>query len=240
MCIAIVFLANCSNRKVKKSDSNINNSAEKTIYNNSTVIRNLEDSLLYIDSEQKKTKQFDINGDTIYESGLDSIPLIHNITISFEDNIIFYDSTLYFYANDIKHLTYNDVNYFLLDILDPIAENTLFVIRYKKNEYISIDRLCGQYIIDIDNDSIVEIIGQEYTDAVCVDCDSCYYSPILVYKLMNKCTLDSIMSESFNIMKYGCFLGLVPKDTIIVCKNMDTIISYISSQTSEIVPEYKL
>ena len=73
-------------------------------------------------------------------------------------------------------------------------------------------------IKDIDNDSILEIIGQEFVEAACFQCDSSFYCPVHVYKLALYCTRDEVLSKELTTLEYGCYLGEKYKDTILPTK----------------------
>ena len=132
-------------------------------------------------------------GDTIYEAG-ETSPQIVNLRILYNNHIIFSDSDLVYEAG-IQYVSYYDsVHYALFNFFDPISAKTLCVLRWTNIQNVILDKVTGQLICDIDNDGITEIIGQEYTDAVCTDCDSCYYSPVYVWKLQEKCTINETLT----------------------------------------------
>ena len=156
-------------------------------------------------------------GDTIYETGETSTQIV-NLRIWYNNHIIFSDSDLV-YETGIQYVSYYDsVHYALFNFFDPISAKTLCVLRWTNKQNVILDKVIGQLICDIDNDGITEIIGQEYTDAVCIDCDSCYYSPVYVWKLQEKCTINELLTKELTSLKFGCYLGLLSLDTILQCR----------------------
>lgn len=154
--------------------------------------------------------------DTIYETG-DTSPKIINLKILYNQYIIFSDSDLV-YETGIQYISYHDsIHYALFNFLDPISARTLCVLRWTSPKNVTLDRVIGTLICDIDDDDITEIIGQEYTDAVCINCDSCYYSPIYVWKLQEICAIDEKLTQELTSLKFGCYLGLHTLDTVLQC-----------------------
>lgn len=153
--------------------------------------------------------------DTIYEPGIEN-PLLTNIKLYYKDSLIYQNLESLYECGSVQYIPYNDsVLYILINEFDPISAKTLNVLRYSASGKVIAMVVYCQMIKDIDNDSILEIIGQEFVEAACFQCDSSFYSPIHVYKLGIYCTEDNILSKELTILKYGCYLGDKYKDTIL-------------------------
>ena len=158
--------------------------------------------------------------DTIHEIG-ETSPKFVNLQILYDNHIIFSDSNSV-YEDTIQYISYHDsVHYALFNLFDPISSKTLCVLKWTNTKNVILNRVVGQLICDIDSDGITEIVGQEYTDAICVDCDSCYYSPICVWKLQEECLFDNSLTKELTSLKFGCFLGIEPIDTILTCTSLE-------------------
>lgn len=159
--------------------------------------------------------QLSIVADTIYEPGIEN-PLLINIKLYYKDSLIYHDSESLYECGSLQNIPYNDsVCYVLINEFDPISSKTLNVWRCSTKEKVLALVVDGQAIKDIDDDGVLEIIGQELAEAACIQCDSSFYSPIHVYKLGIYCTEDNILSKELTILKYGCYLGDKYKDTIL-------------------------
>jgi hypothetical protein len=75
---------------------------------------------------------------------------------------------------------------------------------------------------DLDHDSFIEFYGTLHlTDAYCLDCDSAYYNPSLVYKFTEEgLKLDSINTIVINKMIWGDFYGYKEQKKILRFNNM--------------------
>ena len=159
-----------------------------------------------------------ITADTIYE---DEMPLLTNIRLMYGNTLVFYDSITFFETNNEQIIPCNDtVLYFLINEFDPVSMKSLHVIRVS-NYKVSKKDIYGQLIQDIDQDGILEIIGQELSEVACLDCDSAEYatySPVLVHKLDEYCILDEALTKELTILKYGCYLGEQCIDTFLPTK----------------------
>ena len=165
--------------------------------------------------------------DTIYEPGIEN-PILINIKLYYKDSLIHHNSESLYECGSVQNIPYNDsVAYVLINEFDPISSKTLNVWRCSTKEKVLSQVVDGQVIKDIDDDGVLEIIGQEIVEAACIQCDSSFYSPIHVYKLGIYCTEDNGLSEELTILKYGCYLGDKYKDTILPIKpiyyNSDTL-----------------
>ena len=172
---------------------------------------NATDSALSSDSLSLKL-------DTIYEG---ETPLLTNLSLSYGNMSIFDDSVTYYETNSGQVIRYNDtILYLFINEFDPISMKSLHVVRvsnYKASEKV----IYGQLIKDIDQDGILEIIGQELSEVACLDCDSAEYatySPVLVHKLDEYCILDEVLTKELTILKYGCYLGEQCIDTFLPTK----------------------
>lgn len=159
-----------------------------------------------------------ITADTIYE---DEMPLLTDIRLMYGNTLVFYDSITFFETNSEQIIPYTDtVLYFLINEFDPVSMKSLHVIRLS-NYKVSKKVIYGQLIQDIDQDGILEIIGQEMSEVACIKCDSAAYvtySPILVQKLGTYCIFDEALSKELTTLEYGCYLGVQCIDTFIPAK----------------------
>lgn len=113
------------------------------------------------------------------------------------------------------------VIYILCRQYDPISERTLLVIQYNKFKTTKIQLLCADYVLDLDSDGFIEIVGQQSVDAYNIAGDSSYYSPVEVYRLGNEIIeCDDKLAEKITIGIFGCYL--IPP------YNSDTILPYNS------------
>lgn len=166
------------------------------------------------------TSHLSMVADTIYEPDFDN-PMLINIYLYYKDSLIYHDSESLYECGSVQNIPYNDsVSYVLLNQFDPISSKTLNVWRCSAKEKVLAMVVDGQMIKDIDDDGILEIIGQSIVDAACIQCDSSFYSPIHVYKLGRYCTEDNILSKELTILEYGCYLGDKCKDTILPIKTI--------------------
>lgn len=158
--------------------------------------------------------------DTIYEPGIE-IPLLININLYYKDSLIYHDSESLYECGSVQNIPYNDsISYILINEFNPISSKTLNVWRCSTKEKVLTLVVDGQVIKDIDDDGILEIIGQDIVEAACIQCDSSFYSPIHVYKLGIYCTEDYNLSKELTILEYGCYLGDKYKDTILPIKTI--------------------
>ena len=159
--------------------------------------------------------------DTVLEEGN---VLYSNIKIYNSDKLVYSDYGMYLYtSNEFNFIQINDtISYIILQIFDPIsAKNSLvlFLTNYlTKNQFL----VYGDTILDVDNDGILEIVGQEYSEAACLNCDSCYYSPFTVYKFDNTFSYSDTLSKILTLQKYNVFLDKnIVNDTILECHEID-------------------
>ena len=137
----------------------------------------------------------------------------------YKDLLIYQNLESLYECGSVQYIPYNDsVLYILINEFDPISAKTLNVLRYSASGKVIAMVVYCQMIKDIDNDSILEIIGQEFVEAACFQCDSSFYSPVHVYKLALYCTRDEVLSKELTTLEYGCYLGGKCKDTILPTK----------------------
>jgi hypothetical protein len=97
-------------------------------------------------------------------------------------------------------------NYILLKDIDNLFGEKYKVIHIRDgivSTFTSFANILG----DIDDDGFYEIGGFSDIEGYCRDCDSGYYSPVVIYKLGEKFVLDSIISKKLTLEKYEAFLG---------------------------------
>ena len=156
-----------------------------------------------------------LTSDTVYEEGID-IPLLKNVRVVGNGHLMYQNKSTIFEEGSERKFQYKDsVLYFLLREYNPTTLRTLHVLRCSNDGEVEEMIVEGQLVQDIDDDSILEVIGQEYTEAACLECDSSTYSPVRVYKLGINCSFDKELSEELTILKYGCYLGDQCQDTIL-------------------------
>ena len=161
-----------------------------------------------------------ISCDTIYEPGYDH-PLLKNLKILYNDSLVYQDNFTLFESGNEQKILFNDsIIYILIKDSDPITAKTLHVLRCTNKKVVSPIVTEGLMVRDIDDDCLIEIVGQEFLEAVCIQCDSDYYSPIHVYKLGIYCTYDENLSRELTTIKYGCYLGKECKDTILLANTI--------------------
>lgn len=198
ICVVIMssFLS-CSIKKTTEGDSLVQSSG--------TIVDNIMSHISMV-------------ADTIYEPGIEN-PLLTNIKLYYKDSLIYQNLESLYECGSVQYIPYNDsVLYILINEFDPISAKTLNVLRYSASGKVIAMVVYCQMIKDIDNDSILEIIGQEFVEAACFQCDSSFYSPVLVYKLALYCTRDEVLSKELTTLEYGCYLGEKCKDTILPTK----------------------
>jgi len=162
---------------------------------------------------------FSISADSIYETKehllLQNIRLLNAMgNVLFEDSMYTYEATMpsvYRYGNDVVHV--------MLEVFNPLSARTLRVVTINKDNYTGAGIRIGQVIADIDNDGIIEMVGQELTEAPpCYPCDSDYYQPFEVYKLAMTQVRDITMERTLTKQVYGCYLES-PTDTLLPINN---------------------
>lgn len=198
ICVVIMssFLS-CSIKKTTEEDSLVQSSG--------TIVDNIMSHISMV-------------ADTIYEPGIEN-PLLTNIKLYYKDSLIYQNLESLYERGSVQYIPYNDsVLYILINEFDPISAKTLNVLRYSASGKVITMVVYCQMIKDIDNDSILEIIGQEFAEAACFQCDSSFYSPVHVYKLALYCTRDEVLSKELTTLEYGCYLGEKCKDTILPTK----------------------
>ncbi len=136
-----------------------------------------------------------IHVDTIMESE-DYCYFCNLCVTGYDDRGIFQDTTKS--IDSLRHICYNDsIHYLLLYENDPVSYRNLWVISFVKNRWVHSDCILSNRILDLDNDGIFEVVGIEMTEAVCMDCDSCYYSPYEVYRLGETLERDTMWERVY-------------------------------------------
>ncbi len=134
----------------------------------------------------------------------------------YDDRVIFVDTTKW--IDSLEHICYNDsIHYLLFYESDPISYRNLWVISFVKNRWVHSDCILSNRILDLDNDGIFEVVGIEMTEAVCMDCDSCYYSPYEVYRLGETLERDTMWERVYNEACYGFYDTTAKFDSIVKC-----------------------
>ena len=158
--------------------------------------------------------------DTISEEGFSY--LMNYTIVNKQGQIIYQDSDLVYTLDAVREIAYGEhILHLLIRVFDPISARDLQVLSFRNDFLINKVLLYGQCIIDMDNDGIIEIVGHEYTDAVCSCCDSCHYSPYEVYKLESIPTIDRMLSRKMDILRYGFHSDSIGYgDTILICNQL--------------------
>ena len=162
-----------------------------------------------------RNADFTIHVDTIIECSNDTF--LRNLHfVDHQGNVIFVDTIKW--IDSLKHICYNDsVHYLLLYDHDPITYRNLWVISFVKNRWIHSDCILGNRILDLDSDGVMEVIGIEMVEAVCMDCDTCYYSPYEVYRLGETLERDTMWERIYNEARYGFYDTTAKFDSIVKC-----------------------
>ena len=156
-----------------------------------------------------------IHVDTIMESE-DYCYFCNLCVTGYDDRGIFQDTTKS--IDSLRHICYNDsIHYLLLYENDPVSYRNLWVISFVKNRWVHSDCILSNRILDLDNDGIFEVVGIEMTEAVCMDCDSCYYSPYEVYRLGETLERDTMWERVYNEACYGFYDTTAKFDSIVRC-----------------------
>ena len=156
-----------------------------------------------------------IHVDTIMESE-DYCYFCNLCVTGYDDRGIFQDTTKS--IDSLRHICYNDsIHYLLLYENDPVSYRNLWVISFVKNRWVHSDCILSNRILDLDNDGIFEVVGIELTEAVCMDCDSCYYSPYEVYRLGETLERDTMWERVYNEACYGFYDTTAKFDSIVKC-----------------------
>ncbi len=156
-----------------------------------------------------------IHVDTIMESE-DYCYFCNLCVTGYDDRGIFQDTTKS--IDSLRHICYNDsIHYLLLYENNPISYRNLWVISFVKNRWVHSDCILGNRILDLDQDGIFEVVGIELTEAVCMDCDSCYYSPYEVYRLGETLERDTMWERVYNEACYGFYDTTAKFDSIVKC-----------------------
>ena len=166
-----------------------------------------------------ENKIFVLLSDSIYEA--DEM-FFTKMKVYQDNNIIWSDTDVYLYTNTTSKTIYvNDsISYIITKIFDPISARNTLILQFTMDICTYQILVYGDTILDIDNDGTIDIIGHEYTDAVCMDCDSCYYSPFEVYCLGNNLRYNDTLSQILTKLKYNFVLDVPVKDTISLCNNV--------------------
>jgi len=158
--------------------------------------------------------------DTIHEEGVE-LTLLENLRLFLDTFIIYKDTQSIYEEKKVKVIPYSDsIIYILLKAFDPTTLRTLNVLRCTDKGKVSTKVIEGKMIKDIDNDGVIEIIGQEYMETVSLDSDSFTYSPIKVHKLGICCLRDKKLTKELTTLKYGCYLGDECVDTLLISKTI--------------------
>ncbi|MDR0830247.1 MAG: hypothetical protein LBN95_09100 [Prevotellaceae bacterium] len=203
----LLILVSCGNQ------SN-NNSTDKT-NNNITETSNIGNLFLgVIDNDTLLVKAIPVidDGDTLYES-----PAIYK-----GRNVLYQDtSNNLFIINETKCFMkkVNSTNYIFLNMFDAPFENKWHIVEISNNHVKVYKNILQNIFKDINKDGFCEVGGRYATDAICLDCDSAFYSPYLIYSLKNELVFDSVLSIKLTEETYGFFLGFDVVDTILVQQN---------------------
>ncbi len=183
-----------------------------------------------------------VSADTLSEGDM---KLLCNLEIiSPDDKIILQDTTHLFIPGGYIPIFVNDsprADYILLKTFDPINNRNNLLLHNTGVNIVSEGFVIVDTIVDIDQDGIMEIIGREFTEAPCIDCDSCYYNPYEVYKLGEQLTRETELERKLTQLIYGTYLGDKQLNTILPCKQLDTdIIAYYQSMEEETYAQREL
>jgi hypothetical protein len=211
LALSLMLCINCGNK------TNGNQASQDTIDNAINEITNegSDEKPVIIQGDTLKIEfpYFLDNGDTVFEP---IVSLGTKIIYDFRQDKIY----SYYGKSSIKIIVFKNTTYLLLSVNGTPLLDKWLVIEISNHKKISIYKNVLQNILqDIDKDGIIEVGGQELTEAACLDCDSVYYSPYNIYKLGNTLIFDSLNSRKLTEKLFGLFLGYEALDTIVEIKN---------------------
>jgi hypothetical protein len=90
---------------------------------------------------------------------------------------------------------------------DPIESDKLLLLSILDGKLYHSREVISGILEDIDNDGFIEVGGAEIIEAYCMNCDSAYYNPRVIYKLKERIEFDQINSERLTKEVFGVYLG---------------------------------
>jgi hypothetical protein len=154
-----------------------------------------------------------------FETDEDSIDIKPEIFVG--HNMIYQDSSDNFYDLRICNVKIVNVDkyrvhYFLLTQSDPIVSDEWKVITFQNGKVNSVQTIIKGLFEDVDHDSFIEAGGKKIVEAVCDNCDSMYYEPILIYEFGSKLMFEEKLSKKVTMDLYnGIYLGTESSDSIL-------------------------
>lgn len=133
------------------------------------------------------------------------------INIYWGDNLIFTDTVPSSYdltGKRTKVIVIAQNHFYIsLEKPDPIDSDKLLLLSVLNGKLYQRMEVINGIFEDIDNDGFIEVGGAEIIEAYCVDCDSAYYNPRIIYKLKERIEFDQINSERLSKEVFGVYLG---------------------------------
>ena len=170
-----------------------------------------------------------INGDSLI---ITAKPIIEDTDTIYSNIVVRLGNKELYRDNREYYSTLNKENYFVqkvdntiyvfIYIYDPLQDRWC-VVEYRNNKTTVHKNILKNIFKDIDGDGFFEIGGRYSTDAICLNCDSTYYSPFLIYSMRDKLVFDSVLSKTMTMELYDTFLGFDVLDTILIEKDINKL-----------------
>ena len=170
-----------------------------------------------------------INGDSLI---ITAKPIIEKTDTIYSNIVVRLGNKELYRDNREYYSTLNKENYFVqkvdntiyvfIYIYDPLQDRWC-VVEYRNNKTTVHKNILKNIFKDIDGDGFFEIGGRYSTDAICLNCDSTYYSPFLIYSMRDKLVFDSVLSKTMTMELYDTFLGFDVLDTILIEKDINKL-----------------
>ena len=160
--------------------------------------------------------------------------LIHNIDIISSDNRVLWSDTNYYYIEDnyrtnipgmcktISSTGSDPVDYIFIKLLKNCFENyDTWLLHYDGINITQSAWVCADTILDVNHDGVLDVVGRDLIEAVCMDCDSFYYNPYMVYSLGKKLVENDTLEEQLAKLIYGSYIGNRKSYTVFKCPKYD-------------------
>ena len=146
--------------------------------------------------------------------------ILHNMYVTNKaGRLIYVDTVEWFTLDDwVKTENIRQIYYLLFPIFNPVSNRNMLVCSFCKELLLAKKYILNGPIIDINEDGVLETVGRDLVNAVCLDCDSAYYNPYEVYRFGNLLERDTILDSIYNKLRYGVYIKKMSfkKDTIVI------------------------
>lgn len=160
--------------------------------------------------------------------------LIHNIEIVSPINKVLWSDTGYYYIDDEYHTNIPGIcktisttegkpaDYIFITLHENSFQNyDTWLLHYDGTSITRAEWLCADTILDVNNDGVLDVVGRDLIEAVCVDCDSCYYNPYMVYSLGKELVENDTLEKQLAELIYGSYIGNRMSYTAFQCLKYD-------------------